>query len=155
MPVLCAGTLNSNLCFFARDLGKDEVQAQQPLVGAAGKLVRTGVYKAIFGKEPCSPQNLSDVLDYILLANTVPYKPPGNKAYSEKVKKRFRPFIEKLLVCYWKGGWIIPLKKEALDGLPPLISRLKNSLKIRSDSSLPLRLPSKQKTKREILFLAL
>ena len=39
-PVLYAGNLNSQLCFLGRDLGRDEVAASQPLIGAAGTLVR-------------------------------------------------------------------------------------------------------------------
>ena len=31
------------LCIVGRDLGKDEVRAGQPLIGAAGRLVRAGI----------------------------------------------------------------------------------------------------------------
>lgn len=103
MPILYAGNLESQLCFFARDLGKDEVIAQQPLYGAAGKLVRRGLYRALYHKEPSDNTDLQAVLDRVILTNTVPYKPPGNKAYSEAVKKRFRPFLEQLLVLHWQG----------------------------------------------------
>jgi uracil-DNA glycosylase len=103
MPILYAGNLQSQLCFFARDLGKDEVIAGQPLYGAAGRLVRQGLYRALYGKEPQEQKDLQLVLEHVILTNTVPYKPPGNKAYSEAVKKRFRPFLEKLLVLHWQG----------------------------------------------------
>jgi uracil-DNA glycosylase len=43
----------------------------------------------------------------------VPYKPPGNKAYSEAVKERFRPFVAELLTVHWKGTFIITLGTEA------------------------------------------
>ena len=43
--ILCAGNLNSNICFFGRDLGRDEVAQGQPLIGSAGTLVRKGFYK--------------------------------------------------------------------------------------------------------------
>ncbi len=118
IPILYAGNLESKLCFFARELGKDEVVAQQPLYGAAGKLVRQGLYRAITGKEPSSA-DLSTVLGYVVLTNTVPYKPPGNKAYSEAVKKRFRPFLERLLVCHWQGDRIITLGNEAFKWFSP------------------------------------
>jgi hypothetical protein len=39
-PILFAGSLDSPVCFMGRDLGKDEVAAGQPLIGAAGRLVR-------------------------------------------------------------------------------------------------------------------
>lgn len=118
-PVLCAGNLNSQLCFFARDLGKDEVHARQPLIGAAGKLVRSGLYRTIAQEAPTKTSDLQVILDHVLLTNTVPYKPPGNKAYSQAVKKRFRPFIERLLVLHWQGDKIITLGNEAFNWFTP------------------------------------
>jgi uracil-DNA glycosylase len=119
MPILYAGNLESKLCFFARDLGKDEVNAQQPLYGAAGKLVRKGIYRAIYHAEPSDNTALQGVLQHVILTNTVPYKPPGNKAYSEAVKKRFRPFLEQLLVLHWQGERIITLGNEAFKWFSP------------------------------------
>ncbi|WP_231636810.1 MULTISPECIES: uracil-DNA glycosylase family protein [Planktothricoides] len=118
-PILYAGNLASQLCIFARDLGKDEVSAQQPLYGAAGRLVRQGLYRAMFHQEPTSPTDLQKVCDRVLLTNTVPYKPPGNKAYSTAVKKRFRPFLEQLLVEHWQGDRIITLGNEAFEWFTP------------------------------------
>ncbi|MGK7937129.1 MAG: uracil-DNA glycosylase family protein [Xenococcaceae cyanobacterium] len=118
-PVLFAGNLQSPLCFFGRDLGRDEVHARQPLIGAAGKLVRQGFYQAIHKQKTESNQDLQTVCDRILLTNTVPYKPPGNKAYSTEVKKRFRPFIERLLVFHWQGSQIITLGTEAFKWFTP------------------------------------
>lgn len=118
-PILYAGNLNSQLCFFARDLGKDEVHASQPLIGAAGKLVRSGLYRAITQQTPTKSTDLRVILDHVLLTNTVPYKPPGNKAYSQAVKKRFRPFVERLLVLHWQGSKIITLGNEAFNWFTP------------------------------------
>jgi uracil-DNA glycosylase len=108
-PVLYAGNLQSPLCFFGRDLGRDEVHARQPLIGAAGTLVRQGFYQAIHHQKATSKEDLQTICDRVLLTNTVPYKPPGNKAYSAEVKERFRPFIERLLVLHWQGNQIITL----------------------------------------------
>jgi uracil-DNA glycosylase len=118
-PILYAGNLHSQVCFFARDLGKDEVFAQQPLIGSAGKLVRQGLYRVLFNQEPDKNDDLTKVLDYMVLTNTVPYKPPGNKAYSEGVKKRFRPFLERFLVLHWQGDTIITLGNEAFNWYIP------------------------------------
>ena len=46
-------------------------------------------------------------------ANTVPYRPLGNKAWSMKVKKRFQPLIADLLIKNWHGRDIITLGREA------------------------------------------
>lgn len=119
-PILYAGNLQSPLCFFGRDLGKDEVHARQPLIGAAGTLVRKGFYYAIHQQKAPQRKDLDDtIIKRVLLANTVPYKPPGNKAYLMKVKKRFRPFLEKLLVFHWQGNQIITLGTEAFKWFTP------------------------------------
>jgi uracil-DNA glycosylase len=46
-------------------------------------------------------------------ANTVPYKPTGNKAWSMKVKRAFQPLIAELLVQGWQGRDVITLGREA------------------------------------------
>ncbi|OKH19755.1 uracil-DNA glycosylase family protein [[Limnothrix rosea] IAM M-220] len=118
-PILYGGNLQSQLCFFGRDLGRDEVHGRQPLYGAAGTLVRQGFYYGMHGKKIQDKQELAKVCERVLLTNTVPYKPPGNKAYSVAVKKRFRPFIEKLLVLHWQGNQIITLGTEAFKWFDP------------------------------------
>ncbi|MCT7986612.1 uracil-DNA glycosylase [Laspinema sp. A4] len=118
-PILYAGNLQSQLCVFGRDLGKDEVATGQPLYGAAGSLVRKGLYRTLFNTEARDKTELEKVLDQVLLTNTVPYKPPGNKAYSTAVKQRFRPYIERLLVCHWQGDRIITLGNDAFDWFSP------------------------------------
>ena len=113
-PILYAGNLDSPLCFFGRDLGKDEVQARQPLIGASGTIVREGFYYSIHHQKAAKREDLdTTVVERVLLANTVPYKPPGNKAYLVKVKKRFRPFMEELFVFHWQGDQVITLGTEA------------------------------------------
>ncbi|EAZ94298.1 uracil-DNA glycosylase family protein [Crocosphaera chwakensis] len=118
-PVLYAGNLNSKICFFGRDLGRDEVAKGQPLIGSAGTMVRKGFYQGIYHQEATSPEDLQAICDRALLTNTVPYKPPGNKAYSVKVKERFRPFIEQLLVIHWGGTQIVTLGTEAFKWFTP------------------------------------
>ena len=119
-PVLYAGNLQSPLCFFGRDLGKDEVHARQPLIGASGTMVREGFYYAIHKQKAPSREELDKaVCDRVLLTNTVPYKPPGNKAYLMKVKKRFRPFVERLFMFHWEGNQIITLGTEAFKWFAP------------------------------------
>jgi uracil-DNA glycosylase len=113
-PILFAGSVKAPVCVFGRDLGKDEVARGQPLIGAGGRLVRVGVYEKAFGKSPPkTDKTLESVLDRVLLTNTVPYKPPGNKAYAESVKERFRPFVAELLVVHWEGDHVITLGTEA------------------------------------------
>lgn len=120
VPVLFAGSLDAPVCVFARDLGKDEVAAGQPLIGAGGRLVRAGLYEAEHGEPPpASDRKLESVLGRVLLTNTVPYKPPGNKAYATAVKERFRPFLVELLAAHWQGDRVITLGTEAFQWFAP------------------------------------
>jgi uracil-DNA glycosylase len=113
-PILFAGSLSSPVAFFARDLGRDEVLEGQPLIGGAGRRVRMALYKRTVGSEPSAANNmLNEALTNVLLTNTVPYKPVGNKAYPAAVRKHFRPYVEALLACYWSGNRIITLGREA------------------------------------------
>jgi len=118
-PILYYGNLKSNVCFFGRDLGRDEVMAGQPLIGASGTLVRQGFYRAIYKENTSDRDKLMAVCDRLLLTNTVPYKPPENKAYGVRVKKRFRPFVEQLLTIHWQGNHIITLGTEAFKWFEP------------------------------------
>lgn len=119
-PILFAGSLTAPPCVFGRDLGKDEVAAGQPLIGAGGRLVRSGIYEARHGTPPPkSDRNLESILSDVLLTNTVPYKPPGNKAYSTAVKERFRPYVATLLAQHWQGNHVITLGTEAFQWFLP------------------------------------
>jgi uracil-DNA glycosylase len=119
-PILYGGNLHSPLCFFGRDLGKDEVIAQQPLIGASGTMVRKGFYYSIYQQKAPTRKDLDETtIERVLLSNTVPYKPPGNKAYLAKVKKRFRPFLEQLFVFHWQGNQFITLGTEAFKWFAP------------------------------------
>jgi uracil-DNA glycosylase len=125
-PILYAGSLDAPVCFFGRDLGKDEVRLGQPLIGAGGRLVREGILDAIGGgpaEGKYSQVQLDSAIQHALLTNTMPYKPPGNKAYSEAVKERFRPFLLELLSRFWQGRQVITLGTEAFQWFEPYIDR--------------------------------
>lgn len=121
LPILYAGSLDAPVCILARDLGRDEVAAGQPLIGAGGKLVRAGIVAAWSSSEAEAggPIRLEDALDHALLTNTVPFKPPGNKAYAESVRARFRPFVVSLLADFWRGSQVITLGTEAFRWFEP------------------------------------
>ncbi|WP_337173122.1 uracil-DNA glycosylase family protein [Paludisphaera sp.] len=112
-PILFAGALDAPVAILARDLGRDEVAAAQPLIGAGGKLVRAGIVAAHGGGEP------EEALKFALLTNTVPFKPPGNKAYSESVRARFRPYVAELLARFWSGSRVLTLGTEAFRWFEP------------------------------------
>jgi uracil-DNA glycosylase len=111
-PILYGGTLDSPLCFFGRDLGREEVEAGEPLIGSAGRMVRRGLCRHL-GMAATSDEELQRAAGLVLLANTVPYKPPGNKPYGALVRERFRPYVAEVLVVHFTGRTIIPLGTEA------------------------------------------
>ena len=45
VPILYAGSLAAPVCSVGRDLGKDEVAAGEPQIGAAGRLVRAARWR--------------------------------------------------------------------------------------------------------------
>lgn len=122
LPVMFAGSLTAPVCSVGRDLGKDEVATGQPQVGAAGRQVRAGICRAVgLDDNPRSSPLLEAALEHVLLTNLVPYKPPGNKAYAESVRKRFRPFLAELLVVHWEGHQVITLGTEAFRWFEPYL----------------------------------
>lgn len=119
VPLLWGGRLEAPVAFVARDLGRDEVHAGEPLIGAAGRLVRAGLHRAGGGAPEPAPEALAIAAQRALLTNTVPYKPPGNKAYSQAVRRRFRPFLAALLTGCWQGATLITLGNEAFGWFKP------------------------------------
>jgi uracil-DNA glycosylase len=122
VPILCAGSLAAPIVSIGRDLGRDEVAAGEPQIGAGGRLVRAGVYQIVTGHEPeRADRRLAPALETVLLTNLVPYKPPGNKAYPESVRKRFRPFLLELLTGPWQGSHVLTLGTEAFRWFAPYL----------------------------------
>lgn len=126
-PILYAGSLAAPVVIFGRDLGKDEVKFGQPLIGAGGKRVREGLLRAWDQPVPLAKATratLEGALQHAILTNTVPYKPPGNNAYPDAVKDRFRPFLLQLLTRHWRGHDIITLGNEAFRWFEPYGSQV-------------------------------
>jgi uracil-DNA glycosylase len=152
-PILFAGDLETPLCIVGRDLGKDEVAAGEPLIGTAGRLVRRGILAAWgqpkgLGVPPEDDPQFRNALYHVLLTNTVPYKPPGNKAYAESVRRRFRPFLERLLVEHWQGRHLITLGTEAFQWFAPYADEAElaagGNSEQRFESAFACRLPGGQ-----------
>lgn len=112
-PVIGQGDPDVPVAFFGRDPGRDEVQHQMPFIGAGGQKVRATIYRYLYDKEMPDFAASVAVGKRFFWANTVPYKPLGNKAWSMKVKQRFQPLIADLLVKEWQGGDVITLGREA------------------------------------------
>ncbi|NOR52354.1 MAG: uracil-DNA glycosylase [Gammaproteobacteria bacterium] len=112
-PVIGHGDAAVPIAIFGRDPGRDEVIQQMPFIGAGGQKVRKSLYQHRYGKEMPDFEASIEVGSHYFWANTVPFKPIGNKAWSMKVKKQFQPLVADLLVNSWSGSDIISLGRDA------------------------------------------
>ena len=113
-PILCAGNPEAAVVFVGRELGRDEVLLGEPLVGASGRRLRRVVHETLIGPADPGERRFAAVLDHVLLTNTVPYRPVGNRAYDRATLARFRPFVETLLARHWSGTRVVALGRKAL-----------------------------------------
>jgi len=118
-PILCEGAHDARVCIVGRDLGASEVRHGQPLCGPAGRAVRRGVLEALGIASRAGDPLLETALAHVLLANTMPYKPPGNRPFPAAMRERFRPFIERLLVRHFRGDIIVTLGNDAFRWFDP------------------------------------
>jgi uracil-DNA glycosylase len=112
-PIIGMGPETAEICIFGRDPGRQEVEQQVPFIGAGGQKVRRELYKHRYGLDMSDFEQSKAIGDTVFWANTVPYKPIGNKAWGERVKAQFKPLILCVLVEHWKGSKIITLGREA------------------------------------------
>ena len=112
-PIIGLGDPDAPLGFFGRDPGRDEVKYGEPFIGSGGQIARKVLYKHLYGQPPADFEATRSLSQQFFWANTVPYKPLGNKAWSERVKKTFHPLMRCLLIEHWHGTQLITLGREA------------------------------------------
>ena len=91
--LLGSGSLSARVGFFGRDPGRHEILLGEPFIGAGGRLVRDALHAARPGGSTPDVDAAIRSGQGMFWANTVPYKPTGNKAWSMGVKRRFSPLI--------------------------------------------------------------
>lgn len=112
-PVIGLGPRQAAAAFFGRDPGREEIAHGVPFIGAGGRQVRGVLHRRRHGRELAgTAEAIAAGTDYFW-ANTVPYKPVGNRAWSMAVKRRFRPLMAGLLLGRWQGRDVITLGREA------------------------------------------
>lgn len=112
-PVIGLGDPDARICFFGRDPGADEVRHAMPFIGAGGQKVRATLYRYLYGADMPDFDASVAVGNHFFWANTVPYKPIGNKAWSMKVKRSCHHLMADVLLQNWHGSDIIVLGREA------------------------------------------
>lgn len=116
VPILTgSGDLTAPVGVFGRDPGRHEVLHAEPFVGKGGQLVRDGLHRAFHGTDCPDFEASLAVGRRVFWANTVPFKPAGNKAWSVKVKRAFVPLVTELLVEHWQGRDLLTLGNVAFD----------------------------------------
>ena len=114
-PILGAGIPGSSVCLFGRDPGREEVRHALPFVGAGGQKVRDGLHRALHGVDCPDFEASLAVGDAVFWANTVPYKPVGNKVWSVATRRACQPFVADLLVHEFAGEHVLTLGRVAFD----------------------------------------
>jgi uracil-DNA glycosylase len=112
-PIIGAGERDARICIFGRDPGAREVHYATPFIGAGGQKVRRTLYEHLYGTAMSDFAASMAVGELFFWANTVPYKPLGNKAWPMAVKRAFHPLMVDVLLDCWRGADIIVLGREA------------------------------------------
>lgn len=112
-PVFGLGPRDARIAFFGRDPGRDEIHIGVPFIGAGGRQLRRVLYRRHYHGELVTTEQALAAGEGYFWANTVPYKPLGNKAWSMGVKRRFQPLVAEVLSHQWTGRDVITLGREA------------------------------------------
>lgn len=112
-PIIGLGPRDARVGFFGRDPGREEVRHGMPFIGSGGQLVRATLYRHLYGQAMPGFEASVAVGKQFFWANTVPYKPSGNKAWPMRVKRPFQPLVAELLLRNWHGADVITLGREA------------------------------------------
>ncbi len=158
-PLLYGGNPAAPIGFYGRDPGKEEIRAGEPLIGAAGKRVRAGIFRHYHGGEPRLPEDFKQTSEDAFYANTVPYKQVANKAWGLKVTARFSELISSVLIDVWKGNELITLGNEAFHWFKLAGEKVANKidahwkLEDRYERSLQLELTSAVSGSRKLITL--
>jgi uracil-DNA glycosylase len=112
-PVLGEGDPHCRIALFGRDPGRDEVRHGEPFIGAGGQAVRRVLHEVVEGGPPPDAAAARTIGRVAFWANTVPYKPLGNKAWSVRTRRAFQPLVADLLIHGWRGRDVLCLGRNA------------------------------------------
>jgi uracil-DNA glycosylase len=115
MPVLGLGPRDARICLMGRDPGRAEACAGRPFVGAAGQRIRPVLRAHLSHGASLDATQESTEDAHVFWFGTVPYKPLGNKAWPEKIRRSFQPLLRDLLLDEWDGVDVITLGTQAFE----------------------------------------
>ena len=111
--VLYGGNPEALVMVLARDLGKDELEEEEPLIGRAGQIFRRGSENIGF-----------DPTRDFFMCNTVPLKPKNNKTFSDFIRVDFKWVLHELFTIV-VPSYIITLGYESTKTIFPECVRIK------------------------------
>lgn len=112
-PVLGGGDPLARVCIFGRDPGRDEVRWREPFIGKGGQQVRKVLHARVEGDSAMDFEASRRIGRVAFWANTVPYKPVGNKVWSVRTRRAFQPVVADWLVHAWRGRDVVCLGQVA------------------------------------------
>lgn len=112
-PILGEGDPDCAVCIFGRDPGRDEVHQGEPFIGAGGQLVRRVLHRVVEDRPMPDFAASRQIGRVAFWANTVPYKPIGNKAWTVRTRRAFQPLVADLLLHGWHGRDVLCLGQNA------------------------------------------
>jgi uracil-DNA glycosylase len=112
-PVLPRGPRDAAICFVGRDPGEKEAKCGVPFIGESGQRLRNGLLEFYTPSVLPSEQSRLDVGERFFWMSTVPFKPRGNKPWSQRVRVACQPVLLQLMHDQWAGRDVVTFGNEA------------------------------------------
>jgi uracil-DNA glycosylase family 4 len=112
-PVLPCGPRDAAICFVGRDPGAKEAECGLPFVGESGQRLRDCLLETFEPSAVPGEQSRLRVGEKFFWMNTVPFKPKGNKPWTQSVRIACQPMLLQLMQAQWGGRDVVTFGKEA------------------------------------------
>ncbi|KQU80516.1 MULTISPECIES: uracil-DNA glycosylase family protein [unclassified Rhizobacter] len=112
-PVLPRGPRDAAICFFGRDPGEKEAKCGIPFVGESGQRLRNALLSFYTPSASQDEQSRLRIGERFFWMSTVPFKPKGNKPWSQRVRLACQPILLQFMHAQWSGRDVITFGNEA------------------------------------------
>lgn len=112
-PVLPRGPWQAAICFVGRDPGQEEAKCGVPFVGESGQRLRDCLLEVYAPFVPPGEHSRLAVGERFFWTHTVPFKPRGNKSWSQRVRVACQPVLLQLMHDQWGGRNVVTFGNEA------------------------------------------
>ena len=112
-PVLPRGPHTAAICFVGRDPGEKEAKCGLPFIGESGQRLRNGLLEFYAPSVLPTEQSRLDIGESFFWMSTVPFKPKGNKPWSQAVRVACQPLLLQFMQDQWGGRDVVTFGTEA------------------------------------------